>query len=157
MKCAILALYLLLLFAMASIQKSVDAYKTIHHDYQQLDNVKSVLMDCTQKLIDTNKSRKEIAKLTKLSLEVLDVVSDETQAGLKTLAPSHSFARVVRSNEAEKRRELAEATGIVMPENDSEKILREFLKGKKSPAGKNARATYNGSSVISPSPKKKAR
>ena len=43
-----------------------------------------------------------------------------------------------------------------MPENNPEKSLREFLKQKKSPAGKNARATTNGSSIISPSPKKKA-
>jgi hypothetical protein len=64
---------------------------------------------------------------------------------------------VLTSDEAEKRRELAEEAGIVMSENDPEISLREFLKRKKSPAGKNARATTNGSSIISPSPKKKAR
>ena len=31
--------FLLLLLAMASIQKDVNAYKTIHHDYQQLYNI----------------------------------------------------------------------------------------------------------------------
>jgi hypothetical protein len=89
---------------MASIQKSVDAYKTIHRDYQQLDNVKTILVDCTQNLNDTQKSRKEIAKLTKLSLEVITVLTADTQAGLKSLAPSHSFATVMKSDEAEKRR-----------------------------------------------------
>jgi hypothetical protein len=91
--------------------------------------------------------------LTKLSLEVVDVVSEETQAGLKTLAPSHSFAMVIKSNEAENRRHLAEETGIVMCENDSEKNPQEFLKKRKSLAC----ATNNGSSVISPSPKKARR
>jgi hypothetical protein len=48
---------------------------------------------------------------------------------------------------------------MAMSENDLEKSLREFLKLKreKSPSGKNARATTNGSSIIGPSPKKKAR
>jgi uncharacterized protein (UPF0147 family) len=68
---------------MASIQKSVDAFKTIHHDHQRLDNIRRVLMDCTQNLNNTKKSRKEIAKLTKLSSEAIDVVSEETKAGLK--------------------------------------------------------------------------
>ena len=84
---------------MASIQNSINAYKTIHNDYQQLDYVKTVLMDCTNKLNGKQNSRKEIAKLTKLALEVLAVVSGETIAGLKTLAPSHSYARVLSSNE----------------------------------------------------------
>jgi hypothetical protein len=74
-KCAVVTFHLSSLFTMASVQKSVDAYKTMHHDHQQLVNVSSVLMDCTQKLNDTKKSRKEIAKLTKLSLDALDVVS----------------------------------------------------------------------------------
>jgi hypothetical protein len=69
---------------MASIQKSVDAYKMIHCDYQQLDNVKTILVDCTNNLNETQKSCRAIAKLTKLSLEVINVVSDKTQAGLKT-------------------------------------------------------------------------
>ena len=51
-------------------------------------------------------SRKEIVKLTKLSLEVLDVVSEEMIAGVKALVPSHSYARVLSSNEAQKKREL---------------------------------------------------
>jgi hypothetical protein len=119
---------------MASIQKSVIAYKTIHHDYQQLANVKRVLTDCTESLNTTEKSRKEIAKLTKLSLEVLDVVGEETQAGFKTLAPCHSFAAAMKSDEAEKRRELAEETGTAMIEKDPVKILREFLKRKRSSA-----------------------
>jgi hypothetical protein len=38
-------------------------------------------------------------------VEVLDVVDEETQASLKTLAPSHSFAAAMKSDEAEKRRE----------------------------------------------------
>jgi hypothetical protein len=50
------------------------------------------------------KSRKEIAKLTKLSLEVLEIVGQNTEAGLKRLAPSHSFGAAMKSNEAEKRR-----------------------------------------------------
>jgi hypothetical protein len=139
---------------MASIQKSVDAYKTIHRDYQQLDNVKTILVDCTQNLNDTQKSRKEIAKLTKLSLEVITVLTADTQAGLKSLAPSHSFATVMKSDEAEKRRELAKATGIVMSDKDPEKNLRDFLKKRKSRARKNACSTSNGSSIVSPSPKK---
>ena len=153
-KCAILALYLLLLFNMASIQKSVNAFKTIHHDHQQLDNIKRVLTDCTESLNTTQKSRKEIAKSAKLCLQAIDVASEETKAGLKTLAPSHSFGAVMKSNEAEKRRELAEETGIVMSENDPENNLREFLKRKKSSAGKNASAT---NAVVSPSPKKARR
>ena len=157
MKWAILSSHSLSLFAMASVQNSVDAYKKIHHDYQQLDNVKTVLMDCTQKLNNTQKSRKEIAKLTKLSLEVLDVVSDETKAGLKALAPSHSFARAIKNNEADNSRELAEETGFVMVQNDPEKKLREFLKRRKCSAGKNAGVTNNGSSIVSPSPKKARR
>jgi hypothetical protein len=140
---------------MASIQKSIDAYKTIHHDYQQLDNVKTILMHCTHNLNNTQKSRKEIAKLTKLSLEVVDAVSEEMQAGLKSLAPSHSFATVMKRNEAENRRQLAEETGIVMCENDPEKNLREFLKIRKRKSL--ACASNNGSSVISPSPKKARR
>jgi hypothetical protein len=107
-----------MLFTMASIQKSVDGYKTTLHDHQQLDNVKSILMDYTQSLNSTKKRRKEIATLTKLSLEVLDIVSEEMQAGLKTLAPSHSFAAAMKSNEAEKRRELAETTETAMIEKD---------------------------------------
>jgi hypothetical protein len=59
----------------------------------------------------------------------------------------------MKSNEAEKRRELAEETGIVMSENDPENDLREFLKRKKSSAGKNASAN----AVVSPSPKKARR
>jgi hypothetical protein len=65
----------------------------------------------------------------------------------------------MKSDNAEKRRELAEETGFVMTENDP-KNLREFLKRKKSPVGKNASsssATNNGSSVVSPSSPKKAR
>jgi hypothetical protein len=118
---------------MASIQKSVDAYKTIHHDYQQLANVNRVLTDCTESLNTTQKSRKEIAKSTKLCLEVLEIVGENTQAGLKTLAPSHSFGAAMKSNEAEKRRELAEETGTAMIEKDPVKNLREFLKRKKVP------------------------
>ena len=133
---------------MASIQNSINAYKTIHNDYQQLDYVKTVLMDCTNKLNGKQNSRKEIAKLTKLALEVLDVVSGETMAGLKTLAPSHSYARVLASNEAQKKRELAGHTGYVVNENDPETNLREFLKRKKN------LAPNNESSVVSPSPKK---
>ena len=142
---------------MASIQKSINAYKTIHRDYQQLDNVKTILIDCTQHLNDILKSHREIAKLTKLSLEVLDVVSEETQAGLKTLAPSHSFANLMKSNEAEKRHELAKETGFVTAEKDPEKNLQGFLKRRKRLARKNAPATNNGSSVVSPSPKKARR
>jgi hypothetical protein len=63
----------------------------------------------------------------------------------------------MKSDDAEKRRELAEETGFVMTENDLEKNLQEFLKRKKSPVGKNACATNNGSSVVSPSSPKKAR
>jgi hypothetical protein len=85
-------------------------------------------------------------------LEVLDVVSQETQTGLKTLAPSHSLAAVMKSNKAEKRRELAEETGIVMIEKDPVKNLREFLKKRKSSATNNPSA-----SVVSPSPKKARR
>jgi hypothetical protein len=177
---------------MASVQKSVNAHKSMHHDHQQLGDVKSVLMDharklnntdnsrtkiakltklalevlnvksfllmdCVKKLNNTDNSQKEIAKSTKLALEVLNVIGDETQAGLMSPAPSRSLARPMTSEEAEKRRELAEETGIAMSENDQEKLLPEFLKQKKSPAGKNARATTsNGSSIIGPSPKKKA-
>jgi hypothetical protein len=115
-------------------------------------------MDCTQRLINTDKSRKEIAKSTKLCSEVLDVVAEETQAGLKALAPSHSFAAVMKRNEVEKRRELAEETGAVMSEKDPTKNMQAFLKRKKSSAGKNTSSTSNySSSVVSPSPKKKAR
>jgi hypothetical protein len=138
---------------MASIQKSVDAYKTIHHDYQQLANVNRVLTDCTESLNTTQKSRKEIAKLTKLSLEVLEIVGQNTEAGLKRLAPSHSFGVAMKSNEAEKRRELAEETGTVMIEKDPVKILREFVKRKKSTAS----AKHATAAVVSPSPKKARR
>jgi hypothetical protein len=111
-------------------------------------------MVCTQSLNNTQKSRKEIAKLTKLSLEILDVVSisEEKQAGLKTLAPSHSFAAVLKSNEAGKRRGLAEETRIVMIEKDPVKNLQEFLKKRKSSATNNPSA-----SVVSPSRKKARR
>jgi hypothetical protein len=52
---------------------------------------------------------------------VLDVVGEETQVGFKTPAPSHSFAAAMNSDEAEKRRELAEEM----------KNLEEFLKRNK--------------------------
>jgi hypothetical protein len=81
---------------MASVQKSVDACKTTHHDCQQLANVNRVLTDCTESLNAAQKSRKEIAKLTKLSLEVLEIVGQNTEAGLKRLAPSHSFGAAMR-------------------------------------------------------------
>jgi hypothetical protein len=63
----------------------------------------------------------------------------------------------MKRDKVEKRRELAEETGMVISENDPEKSLQEFLEREKSPAGKNARATTNGNSIISHSPKKKAR
>jgi hypothetical protein len=59
-KCAMFALHLLLLFTMASVQKSVDACKTIQHDCQQLDNVKSVLVDCTQSSNNTKKVARKL-------------------------------------------------------------------------------------------------
>jgi hypothetical protein len=71
---------------MASVQKSANACKLMHHDHQQLSDVKSVLVDCTKKLNNTDNSQKEIAKLTKLTSQVLNVIGDETQAGLKSLA-----------------------------------------------------------------------
>jgi hypothetical protein len=100
-----------------------------------------------------------IAKSTELAFEVLDVIGDDAKAGLKALAPSRSFTAAMNRDKVEKRRELAEETGMAMSENDLEKSLREFLKLKreKSPSGKSARATTNGSSIIGPSPKKKAR
>jgi hypothetical protein len=150
-KCAVVTFHSLSLFTMASVQKSVDACKTMHHDYQQLDNISSVLMDCTQKLNNTQKSRKEVAKLTKLSLEALDVVSEGTKTGLKTLAPSHSCATVLKGGESENRLNLAEETGIITSENDPENDLRQFLKKRKSSAGKNGSPT---NAIVSPSPKK---
>jgi hypothetical protein len=65
-------------------------------------------------------------------LEVLEIVGQNTEAGLKRLAPSHSFGAAMKSNEAEKRRELAEETGTAMIEKDPVKNLREFLKRKKA-------------------------
>jgi hypothetical protein len=82
-------------------------------------------------------------------LEVLDIGVEEMQAGLKTPAPSHSFAAVMKSNEAEKRRELAEETRAAMIEKNQLKNLREFMKKRKSLATNNPSA-----SVINPSPKK---
>ncbi len=61
-------------------------------------------------------------------MQAIDVVSEETKAGLKTLAPSYSFGAAMKSNEAEKRHELAEETGTAMIEKDPVKNLREFLK-----------------------------
>jgi hypothetical protein len=142
---------------MASVQEGVKAHRSIHHDCQQLSDVKSVLMDCAEKLKNADNSRMVIAKSTKLAFEVLDVIGDDTKAGLKAPAPSHSFVAVMNRDGAEKRRELVEETGMVMSENNPEKSLQEPLKREKSPAGKNARATTNGSSIISPSPKKTAR
>ena len=134
---------------MASIQKVVNAYKEIHHDQQQLVLVKKVLIDCTEKLNNSQKSRKEIAKLTMLTSEVLDVVVDDTQNGLKAMAPSHSFARTIEQKEADQRRESAAEIGFIVTESvDAEKHLRVFLKRKKS----NSR-----SPVVSPSPKKARR
>jgi hypothetical protein len=61
---------------MASVQKSANACKLMHHDdHQQLGDVKSVLVDRTKKLNNADNSQKEIAKLTKLTLEVLNVKS----------------------------------------------------------------------------------
>ena len=141
---------------MASIQKAIKAYKQIHHNQQQLVLVKKVLMDCTKKLNNSQKSRKEIAKLTRLSSEVLDVVCDGTQNGLKAIASLYSFARTIVQKEADQRQKLAEEIpeGFVVTENDdAEKYLRDFLKRKKS--DKNAVATSSTRSpVVSPSPKK---
>jgi hypothetical protein len=111
---------------MASIQKGVNAHRSIHHDCQQLGDVKSILMDCTEKLKNANNSRTVIAKSTKLAFEVLAVIGDDTKAGLKALAPSHSFAAVMNRDEVEKRRELAEETGMVMSENNPEKVFENF-------------------------------
>jgi hypothetical protein len=68
---------------MASVQKGVNACRSIHHDCQQLGDVKSVLMDCAEKLKNTNSSRTAIVKSTNLAFEVLDIIGDETKAGLK--------------------------------------------------------------------------
>ena len=134
---------------MASIQKAVNAYKKIHQDQQQLVLVKKVLMECTNKLNNSQKSRKEIAKLMMLTSEVLDVVGNDTQNGLKAIAPSHSFARTIEQKEAEQRRESAAEIGFIVTESvDAEKNLRAFLKRKKS----NSR-----SPVVGPSPKKARR
>ena len=142
---------------MASILKAVNAYKEIHHNQQQLVLVKKVLIDCTKKLNNSQKIRKEIAKLTRLSSEVLDVVCDDTQNGLKALAPSHSFARTIVQKEADQRQKSAEEIGFVVTGNDdAEKYLRDFLKRKKS--DKNAVATSSTRSpIVSPSPKKACR
>jgi hypothetical protein len=105
---------------MASVQKGVNAHRSIHHDCQWLGDVKSILMDCTEKLKNTNNNRTVIAKSTELAFEVLDIIGDDGKAGLKALAPSRSFAAVMNRDEAEKRCELAEETGMAMSENDPE-------------------------------------
>jgi hypothetical protein len=87
-KCAVVTFHLSSLFTVASVQKSVDTCK-------QLDNLSSILMDCARQLNDTQKRRKEIAKLTQLSLD----------AGLKTLAPSHSCATALKGDNKQGRKQ----------------------------------------------------
>ena len=58
------------LFVMASVQKGVNAHRSIHHDCQQLGDVKTILMDCAEKLKNANNSRVVIVKSTELAFEV---------------------------------------------------------------------------------------